>query len=76
MTDLDYMVRVDRTVITVTSLEDSDKDDLSFWLSKTSLERFIALEILRQQYYRYDPISTRLQRLVIVTQPFNANHPT
>jgi len=69
MTDLDYMVRVDRTVITVTSLEDSDKDDLSFWLSKTSLERFIALEILRQQYYRYDPISTRLQRFFDTSEP-------
>ena len=66
MLDLDYMIRVDRTVISTVSLEDSDKDDVSFWLSKSSLERFIALEILRQQYYRYDPISTRLQRFYSV----------
>lgn len=63
------MFKVDRTVISTVQLEDSDKDDISYWLSKSPLERLIALEILRQQFYQYDPLSARLQRVLSTIEP-------
>lgn len=63
------MFKVDRTVISTVPLEDSDKDDLTYWLSKSPLERLIALEILRQQFYQYDPLSARLQRVFSTIDP-------
>ena len=44
---------------------DSVKDDLAYWLSKTSDERVSAVEILRRQY---DGNSTRLQRVVRIVE--------
>ncbi|PIU90871.1 MAG: hypothetical protein COY47_07620 [Chloroflexi bacterium CG_4_10_14_0_8_um_filter_57_5] len=60
-------LRIDRSAFKVTSLfdETSEKD---YWFSKTPYERLEAVEIMRQIIYGYDPSSTRLQRLLSVTQ--------
>ena len=62
------MIKVDRSVITTVALDHPDKEDVLFWRSKPPIERFIALEILRQQYFRYDPLSERLQRVLDVVE--------
>ena len=59
--------RLDRTKLSVGSL-DEPGDEKEFWLSKTPAERLRALEYLRQVAYGYDPATTRLQRVLEVTQ--------
>ena len=69
MADLSYLLKMDKTVVSVTNLDhDSGHDDVQYWLSKTPTERLIALEILRQQYFSYDPHSDRLQRFFEVVE--------
>lgn len=45
------------------SLNDKD-NDVEYWRSKTPEERFEAIELLRQIFYNYDPVTDRLQRVV------------
>ncbi len=58
--------RLDRSVIEVSTLDSSDDDarDLSYWRSKTPRERIAGIEFIRQSFYRYDPVSARLPRLL------------
>jgi hypothetical protein len=58
---------VDRSVVVVSSLSDRS-DDHEYWLSKTPAERLLALELMRQIIYGYDPSTTRLQRVLEVSQ--------
>lgn len=58
---------VDKKVLVVQKLHE-EPDDLSYWQSKTPLERLEALEQLRQIIYGYDPSTTRLQRLFEVAK--------
>jgi hypothetical protein len=60
-------LRMDKTVLSVTSLGD-DSSDRNYWLSKTPEERLEALELLRMIHYGYDPVATRLQRLLEVVE--------
>ena len=60
--------RMDKTAFSVVSLEEADKDEVEFWLSKTPYERLDALETLRQIFYGYDPATTRLQRVLEITE--------
>ena len=69
MTDLTYLTRVDRNMFTVGSFAQSDKEDLKYWLSKPPIERLMALEALRQQLYRHDALTPRLQRLLEIIEP-------
>ena len=58
--------KVDKTVITVSSLYD-ESDDKAYWLSRTPQERLQHTEILRQLNYGYTT-AERLQRVLEITQ--------
>jgi len=59
---------IDRTAFSVVTLEEADNDEVEFWLSKTPYERLDALETLRLIFYGYDPATTRLQRVLEITE--------
>ena len=60
---------MDKTAFSVTALSDEiDKEEIKYWLSKTPQERLQALELTRQIVYGYDPSSTRLQRVLTITE--------
>lgn len=59
---------IDRSAFAVYNLGE-EPDDVAFWLSRTSTERFIALEVLRQINYGYDdPTTPQLHRVLEVVQ--------
>jgi hypothetical protein len=60
--------KLDKTVISIVSLDEADNDEVEYWLSKTPYERLNALETLRQIFYGYDPATTRLQRILEITE--------
>jgi len=59
--------RMDKGAFQIAPLGD-EKDDLSYWHSRSPAERLLALEHMRQAIYGYDPATTRLQRLLEITQ--------
>ncbi len=61
-------LRLDRTVLTVTTLREADALDRQYWRSRTPEERMAPLEIMRQVAYG-DAATARLQR--ILTGPFD-----
>lgn len=60
--------RLDKTVVSIVSLDEADSDETTYWRSKTPYERLDALETLRQIIYGYDPATTRLQRILEITE--------
>jgi hypothetical protein len=60
--------KLDKTVISIVSLDEADNDEVEYWLSKTPYERLDALETLRQIFYGYDTATTRLQRVLEITE--------
>ena len=66
--DKNKFPKIDRTAFSVVSLDEADNDEVEFWLSKTPYERLEALETLRQIFYGYDPATTRLQRVLEITE--------
>ncbi len=63
---------LDRSVLTVTTLAQADADDRTYWRCKTPLERLQALELMRQVAYQYDPVTTRLQRILSGPEPLES----
>jgi hypothetical protein len=61
------MPQVDRSQVSIGRLSDPP-DDLRFWLSTSPVERLEAIEISRLAVYGYDSTSSRLRRLLEVTQ--------
>ena len=59
--------KLDKNSFSVVSLFDRS-DEKEFWQSKSSAERLETLEILRQRVYGYNPITTRLQRVLSITK--------
>ena len=59
--------RVDRTKLTVANLHDPP-DEVEYWRSKSYTERLEAVELSRLAVYGYDPATTRLHRVLEVTQ--------
>ena len=59
--------KVERSRFVVSGLHDKT-DEREFWLSKTPSERLVALELMRQVIYGYDPSTTRLQRVFSVVE--------
>jgi len=57
------MQKMDKTHFSVASLFDAS-DEKEYWLSKKPLERLQAMELMRQINYGYDPVTTRLQRIL------------
>jgi hypothetical protein len=60
-------VKIDRKALTVASVL-GPSDEKTYWLSKTPYERLQAAELMRQIVYGYDPSTTRLQRVLEITQ--------
>ncbi len=59
-------LKIDKMAFSVSSLHESDEK--SYWLAQQPNERLKALEIMRQIVYGYDPLTTRLQRVLTITQ--------
>lgn len=59
--------KLDRTAFSVRGLYE-ENDEKGYWAQKTHQDRMEALEQMRQILYGYDPASTRLQRVLTVTQ--------
>ncbi|MFH0925474.1 MAG: hypothetical protein V1872_07575 [bacterium] len=51
---------LDKRYLSIGSLE--DEDEMSYWLSKSPLQRLEAIEINRIMVYGYDSVTSRLQR--------------
>ena len=67
MSDSNSLPKLDRSAFSARELYEPD-DEKSYWLQKTPQERLEALEQMRQILYGYDPATTRLQRVLTVTQ--------
>ena len=59
--------RMDKNALSVIGLSDGS-DEREYWQAKTPQERLAAVELMRQINYGYDPTTTRLQRVLEVTQ--------
>ncbi len=59
---------LDRTAFSVVSLQEQDRHDRRYWLSRTPRERFEAIETIRRTLYGYDPTTERLQRVLEVAE--------
>lgn len=57
---------VDRSILTVASLKDADRDEMAYWHSKTPLERLAALELNRRIIYGDPP--TGFQRVLEIVE--------
>ena len=68
----DKLPRLDRSVLTVTTLQRSDSEDRAYWRSRSPLERLEALELMRQVVYSYDPATARLQRILTGPEPLGS----
>lgn len=60
-------LRLDKSALTVTSLSDSSEEK-EYWRNKSPEERLRAIEQMRQIIYGYDPLTSRLQRVLTVAQ--------
>jgi hypothetical protein len=47
------------------SRQEAEREDRVFWHSKTPTERLAAAEQLRQIAYGYDPVTARIQTVVV-----------
>ena len=61
------LLKIDKATVTISSLN-SPTDEINYWSTKTPAERMAAIELMRQIIYGYDPASTRLQRVLTITQ--------
>jgi hypothetical protein len=66
MTDI-ATATMDKTVFLVSNLAD-ESDEHMFWSHQTPADRLLALELLRQVMYGYDPLTTRLQRILTIAE--------
>ena len=64
--DAKYL-HVDKKTIVISSLDDPT-DEIIYWSTKSPIERLAAIELMRQIIYGYDPASTRLQRVLTITE--------
>jgi len=71
MENLEYLTKMNKKVFQIVNLNtetENEKEETFYWLSKPAIERFIALEILRQRFYDYDSTTARLQRVYSIAQ--------
>jgi len=59
---------VDRRSFSVIAIEDQDRADKEYWMSKTPRERLEGIEAIRQVLYGYDAATARLQRVLEITR--------
>ena len=61
--------KMDKATFSVlSSFEEADEADKTYWHSKSPQERLEALELMRQINYGYNPITERLQRVLEVDE--------
>ena len=61
--------KMDKATFSVlSSFEEADEADKTYWYSKTPQERLEALELMRQINYGYNPTTERLQRVLEVDE--------
>ena len=60
-------VRLDKTAFSISALSD-ESDEKAYWLSCSPRERLQALEWMRQTIYGNDPATTRVQRVLTITE--------
>lgn len=60
-------LRLDKSALTVTSLSD-ELEEKEYWSRKSPKERWQAMEQTRQIIYGYDPFTSRLQRVLTITE--------
>ena len=60
-------MQIDKTQMLVTTLDD-ESDERTYWLRQSPQKRLEALEQMRQIVYGYDPTTTRLQRVLTITE--------
>jgi hypothetical protein len=66
--DIDTIhLKVDKTALVISSLDDPT-DETVYWSTKTPTERLAAIEVMRQIIYGYDPTTTRLKRVLTITE--------
>jgi len=58
---MDNVPRLNKKIMKVTSLDDIEEEK-RYWISKSPLERFEAIEISRRMIYGQDRVTSRLQR--------------
>lgn len=59
--------RMDKSFFQVAKLTDPS-DEPEFWRSKTPEERLVALELMRQMAYGYNPDTTRLRHVLEIAE--------
>ena len=59
---------LDKSALQVDDLASLDESAQRYWEAKSPSERLEALEFLRQQLFAYDPTTTRLQRVLSITE--------
>ncbi|MCJ7773392.1 MAG: hypothetical protein MUP22_09705 [Desulfobacterales bacterium] len=59
---MDKHPSLDKKIVKVTSLNDIEEEK-EFWISKTPVERFEAIEINRRMIYGEDRVTSRIQRI-------------
>ena len=58
---MDNVPKLNKSIFEVTSLDDIEEEK-RYWISKSPLERFEAIEINRRMIYGQDRATSRLQR--------------
>jgi len=56
--------RIDRSTLTVTSIDGAEADDIDYWMNKTPTERVEGIEYLRRWLYGDSQVDQRLQRVL------------
>lgn len=59
--------KLDKKRFAIASLHD-ETDEKVYWFSKTPQERIAATEVMRKIIYDFDPTTTRLQRVLEITE--------
>ena len=63
------LLRADRSIVTVGTLTEQDpREETRYWLTKSPLERLVALELLRLRSANHVNTSARLQRFYTVAE--------
>ena len=60
-------LRLDKTAFSVVTLDHAD-DDREYWFSRSTRERWEAMEINRQLVFGYDPATLRFQSVFSVAK--------
>lgn len=65
---VEEILRFDRTVLEVTTLEQAAEDDKRYWMNATPEERLAALEATRRSNFGYAPDECHLPRTLEVVE--------